>query len=100
MRLRSWSWPLGQGAIAGETAAGRVASWDDVPGFWSTIGEHTLKYAAWGDGYDVSGFQSGAGGAFTAWYGRDGRIVGVLAHEADESYERGRSLIAQRASWR
>ena len=21
------------------------------PGFWSTIGEHTLKYAAWGDGF-------------------------------------------------
>ena len=30
----------------------RTPHWDDVPGFWSTIGEHTLKYAAWGDGYD------------------------------------------------
>ena len=24
-----------------------------------------------------------------AWYGREGRIVGVLTHEADEQYERG-----------
>jgi 3-phenylpropionate/trans-cinnamate dioxygenase ferredoxin reductase component len=100
LRVEHWGDALGQGAIAGETAAGRAATWDDVPGFWSTIGDHTLEHAAWGDGYDVSVFESGEGGAFTAWYGRDGRVVGVLAHEADESYERGRSLIAERASWR
>ena len=29
------------------------ARWDAVPGFWSTIGDHTLKYAAWGDGFDA-----------------------------------------------
>ena len=40
------------------------------------------------------------GGAFTAWYGRERKIVGVLAHEADEDYERGRSLIAEGAPWR
>ena len=100
LRVEHWGDALRQGAIAGKTAAGRVATWDDVPGFWSTIGDHTLKYAAWGDGYDVSRFESGERGAFTAWYGRDGRIVGVLAHDADESYQRGRSLIAERASWR
>ena len=89
-----------QGEIAGRTAAGETAQWDAVPGFWSTIGSHTLKYAAWGDGYDESRLEPHGDGAFTAWYGRDGRIVGVLAHEADEDYERGRSLIAEGAPWR
>jgi hypothetical protein len=38
--------------------------------------------------------------AFTIWYGRDGIIVGVLTHHADEDYERGRSLVEQRAAFR
>jgi hypothetical protein len=33
------------------------------------------------------------------WYGRQGRIVGVLASESDDAYERGRELIAEGASW-
>jgi len=33
------------------------------------------------------------GGEFTAWYSRDGMAVGVLAHDRDEDYERGRELI-------
>ena len=99
LRVEHWGDALGQGAIAGRTAAGRLAVWDDVPGFWSEIGDRTLKYAAWGDGYDVSRFESGAGGAFTVWYGRNGRIVGVLAHDADDDYERGQSLIAEGAAW-
>ena len=100
LRVEHWGDALRQGAIAGETAAGGIAGWDDVPGFWSTIGDRTLKYAAWGDGYDMSRFEPGDGGAFTAWYGLEGRVVGVLAHEADESYERGQSLIAEGAPWR
>jgi 3-phenylpropionate/trans-cinnamate dioxygenase ferredoxin reductase component len=100
LRVEHWGDALRQGAIAGETAAGRMAGWDDVPGFWSTIGDRTLKYAAWGDGYDMSRLEPGEGGAFTAWYGREGRVVGVLAHEADERYERAQSLIAEGAPWR
>ncbi len=33
-------------------AAGQIGDWDSVPGFWTTIGEATLKYHAWGDGFD------------------------------------------------
>ena len=29
----------------------RRGEWDDVPGFWTTIGDATVKYHAWGDGY-------------------------------------------------
>jgi 3-phenylpropionate/trans-cinnamate dioxygenase ferredoxin reductase subunit len=99
LRVEHWGDALAQGAIAGMTAAGEPAAWDEVPGFWSTIGGRTLKYAAWGDGYDEVRFERGPGGAFAAWYGRDGRVVGVLAHESDDSYERGRSQIAGGASW-
>jgi hypothetical protein len=34
-----------------------------------------------------------------AWYGREGRLVGVLAHKSDDAYERGRDLITQGAAW-
>ena len=99
LRVEHWGDALGQGAVAGATAAGVGASWDDVPGFWSTIGRRTLKYAAWGDGYDELRFERDRNGSFTAWYGRDSRVVGVLSHELDEAYERGRELIADGAPW-
>src|SRR5579875_1765094 len=98
LRVEHWGDALGQGAVAGRSAAGARASWDAVPGFWSTIGKHTLKYAAWGDGFDTVTIEDGDG-AFTAWYGREGRFVGVLSHERDESYERGTELIAAGAAW-
>ena len=99
LRVEHWGDALGQGEVAGRSAAGQPAKWDAVPGFWSTIGNHTLKYAAWGDGFDQSRLEAHGNGAFTAWYGGDGKIVGVLAHEADEDYERGRELIARGAPW-
>ncbi len=99
LRVEHWGDALTQGGLAGRAAAGADASWDQVPGFWSTIGDHTLKYAAWGDGYDQSRLEPRADGAFVAWYGREGRIVGVLTHGVDEEFERGQDLIAEGASW-
>src|SRR5262249_43956149 len=99
LRVEHWGDALTQGQVAGATAAGKHAVWDQVPGFWSTIGKRTLKYAAWGDGYDQTRFEPHPNGGFTAWYGHDNRIVGVLTHEADEDYERGTELIGQGASW-
>jgi NADPH-dependent 2,4-dienoyl-CoA reductase/sulfur reductase-like enzyme len=99
LRVEHWGDALGQGEIAGATAAGAPATWAAVPGFWSTIGGRTLKYAAWGDGFDQVHLQRGSDGGFVAWYGRERRIVGVLAHEDDEAYERGRQLIEDGAPW-
>ena len=99
LRVEHWGDALGQGAIAGKTAAGVDAGWDEVPGFWSTIGSRTLKYAAWGDGFDATTLHRDDDGAFVAWYGRHGRIAGVLTHNRDEDYDRGRELIARGASW-
>jgi len=99
LRVEHWGDALSQGAVAGSTAAGVQAGWNEVPGFWSTIGSQTLKYAAWGDGYELARIQRHRDGAFTVWYGREGRVVGVLTHEADEDYEQGREMIAEGTAW-
>jgi NADPH-dependent 2,4-dienoyl-CoA reductase/sulfur reductase-like enzyme len=93
LRVEHWGDALAHGEIAGLTAAGVSAVWDAVPGFWSTVGQRTLKYAAWGDGYDDVTLQPHAGGAFTASYRRAGRLVGVLTHDADADYERAQDAI-------
>ncbi len=99
IKVEHWGDALGQGEIAGRTVAGKAAQWFDVPGFWSTIGRRTLKYAAWGDGYDTGHTVRHDDGGFTVWYGREGKVVGVLTHEADEDYERGGAMVGEGATW-
>ena len=94
LHVEHWGDALGQGTIAGHVAAGRDDAWSDVPGFWSTIASHTLKYAAWGDGYDASALHEQDGAGFVIRYGRRGRLVGVLTHEADAAYAQAPGLIA------
>jgi 3-phenylpropionate/trans-cinnamate dioxygenase ferredoxin reductase subunit len=91
--VEHWGEALNQGEAAGRNAAGEGAVWDAAPGFWSMIGDRTLKHVAWGDGFDEARFITHPGGAFTVWYGAEGITVGVLTHERDEDYERGRELI-------
>ncbi len=93
LAVEHWGEALNMGEVAGRTIAGQDAEWDVAPGFWSTIGAHTLKYVAWGDGFDAARVVDHGGGAWTVWYGRDGVTVGVLTHERDEDYETGRTLI-------
>jgi 3-phenylpropionate/trans-cinnamate dioxygenase ferredoxin reductase component len=99
LRVEHWGEALNMGEVAGRTLAGVEAGWDVVPGFWSTIGEQTIKYVGWGDGWDEIRFESGDGGAFVCRYGREGELVGVVAHGDDAAYERGRELIEERAPW-
>jgi len=94
LRVEHWGEALGQGAVAGAGMAGTAERWKSAPGFWSTIAERTLKYVAWGDGYEHVRLDDHGGGAFTAWYSdRRGTCVGALCHDRDEDYERGRELI-------
>ncbi|KQT94236.1 hypothetical protein ASG49_04875 [Marmoricola sp. Leaf446] len=84
---------------SGEGSSDSPEEWSEVPGFWSDIGEHTLKYSAWGDGYDHAETVDHGDGAFTVWYAdAAGRLVGVLTHERDEDYERGGELMAEGAT--
>jgi NADPH-dependent 2,4-dienoyl-CoA reductase/sulfur reductase-like enzyme len=95
LRVEHWGDALAQGEVAGRALAGEHAEWSEVPGFWSTIGSHTLKHAAWGEGFDETRLVEYGDGAFTAWYMQAGVAVGVLTHRRDEDYERGRELIAR-----
>jgi 3-phenylpropionate/trans-cinnamate dioxygenase ferredoxin reductase component len=96
LSVEHWGDALELGRIAGTVIAGGEAAWSMVPGFWSTIGDKTLKYWAWGDSWDEQRFED-KGEAFTVWYGKEGVLVGVLSHGADEDYERGRELIERGA---
>jgi NADPH-dependent 2,4-dienoyl-CoA reductase/sulfur reductase-like enzyme len=98
--VEHWGEALSQGEVAGRTLAGEDARWEQAPGFWSTIGTRTLKYVAWGDGHDEVRLDAGDDGSFTAWYGQDGTVVGVLCHERDHDYERGRELVESGAPLR
>jgi NADPH-dependent 2,4-dienoyl-CoA reductase/sulfur reductase-like enzyme len=99
LRVEHWGEALNQGKVAGRTLANEGASWDVAPGFWSTLGERTLKYAGWGDGWDEIRFVPSNGDGFTVWYGKDGELVGVLAHDNDRAYEEGKRQIEERARW-
>jgi 3-phenylpropionate/trans-cinnamate dioxygenase ferredoxin reductase subunit len=95
LAIEHWQDAMDQGSIAGTSAAGQSATWDGVPGFWSTIGEATIKYHAWGDGYQRSRMLNRPDG-FTVWYEADDAVVGVLTHNSDDDYDLGERLIAER----
>ena len=90
LRVEHWGDAEAMAEVAAKTLAGTPAAWRSVPGFWSAIGDRTLKLAAWGDGWDDATVRQDDEG-FTAWYGRDGATVGVLTHNHDADLERGTS---------
>lgn len=92
LHVEHWGEALNHGQVAGAVIAGGEAEWDVAPGFWSTIGDKTLKYVAWGDGWDEAHFVD-HGDAFTVYYGLEGVCVGVLTHGRDEDYEEGRKMV-------
>ncbi|MBM9469114.1 NAD(P)/FAD-dependent oxidoreductase [Nakamurella leprariae] len=98
LAVEHWGEATIMGEIAGENAAGATEAWGDVPGFWSEIGPHTLKYGAWGDGWDRDVLVEHPDGGWTVWYTRDqdGQqvTVGVLTSEADADYDHGCELVA------
>jgi len=105
-KVEHWGDALGHGQVAGTVIAGGEAAWGSAPGFWSTIGDKTIKYHAWSGGWDEARFvdhgeeghaTDAAEESFTVWYGRDGMLVGVLTHNFDEDYEEGRELIERGA---
>jgi NAD(P)H-nitrite reductase large subunit len=92
LSVEHWGDALEHGRIAGTVICGGEAGWRTAPGFWSTIGDKTIKYWAWGDGWDEQLFEN-KGEAFTVWYGKEGTLVGALSHNSDDDYEQGRDLI-------
>ena len=91
IRAEHWRDAAQEGLVAGLTAAGFAAVWDQVPGFACTIGDSVLKYRGWGS-YDACRFVDHHNG-FTVWYEADGDVVGVLTLNADEDYSRADELL-------
>ncbi|HEY6664341.1 MAG TPA: NAD(P)/FAD-dependent oxidoreductase [Propionibacteriaceae bacterium] len=96
LRVEHWGEAEAMGEIVGANLAGEHQRWAVAPGFWSTIGDHQLKYSAWGDGFDRADLVEGPEG-WAVWYSCDGSVVGVLAENWDSAYERGQSLIERGA---
>lgn len=92
LAVEHWGDAIDQGHVAGACAAGGNAKWDRVPGFWTTIGTATLKYHAWGDGYEHSHLSERSDG-FTVWYETGGSTVGVLTCNADDDYDLAERLV-------
>jgi NADPH-dependent 2,4-dienoyl-CoA reductase/sulfur reductase-like enzyme len=66
-----------RGTIARACAAAQRMKWNAVPGFWTSVGDATLKYHAWGDGCE-RGRMLDRGDSFTVWYDSGNAVVGVL----------------------
>jgi 3-phenylpropionate/trans-cinnamate dioxygenase ferredoxin reductase subunit len=92
IRAEHWRDAAQQGLIAGLSAAGHTAAWDNVPGFSCTVGESTLKYCGWGSGYEHSRLVEHRNG-FTVWYESSGEVVGVLSLNADGDYRLADQLV-------
>jgi NADPH-dependent 2,4-dienoyl-CoA reductase/sulfur reductase-like enzyme len=96
IRAEHWRDAAQQGLVAGLSAAGHVAVWDQVPGFSCTIGESTLKYRGWGAGHEHSRLVEHRNG-FTVWYESGGEVVGVLSLNADDDYRLADQLLRSHA---
>ncbi len=95
LAVEHWGDALTMGGIAGRSAAGDgAARWEDPPGFWSQIGEHQLKYSAWGDGWDDLVASERTGG-FAVRYGRSGVLARVLTYGADDDYAEAADLLGR-----
>lgn len=93
LTVEHWGDALAMGAVAGANLAGHDAEWTDVPGFWSDVGGQTIKYVAWGDGWDRWHERPSAGGT-TFWFEREHRLVGVLTYEHDDDIDAAPGLVA------
>jgi 3-phenylpropionate/trans-cinnamate dioxygenase ferredoxin reductase component len=95
LRIEHWGDALAHGEVAGRTLAGEDAEWTTAPGFWTTIGDHTLKYSAWGAGFDEARVEAEGDGHLVVHYLRDDEVVGVLALGDDDAYEAGRRRLEE-----
>jgi 3-phenylpropionate/trans-cinnamate dioxygenase ferredoxin reductase subunit len=93
LRVEHWGDALAHGEVAGQALAGQDATWTTAPGFWTTIGDHTLKYSAWGDGFDEPRVEADDDGHLVIRYLQEGREVGILTLGDDDAYEAARKRL-------
>lgn len=98
LRVEHWGDAETHGRIAGTVAAGGEDAWRTAPGFWSELGERTLKYTAWEAGHDDR-VLVGNDDAWAVWYRSGDLLAGVLTYRDDDAYERGQQLLERNATF-
>ncbi len=104
MRVEHWDNAIDMGTHAARTllaGPGGGVAYEPVPWFWSDQYDRKIQLAGRGGKDDHVEVVSGSveERRFVAFYGRAGRIVGVLGMSQPAKVMRWRSLVEHRASW-
>ena len=103
MRVEHWDNAIAMGTHAAQSLlAGDAAQpFDPIPWFWSDQYDRKIQLAGRAAPDDHVEVVSGSveERRFVAFYGRDGRVVGVLGMNQPAKVMRWRSLVEERASW-
>jgi 3-phenylpropionate/trans-cinnamate dioxygenase ferredoxin reductase subunit len=104
MRVEHWDNAIDMGTHAARTlltGPGGARPFEPVPWFWSDQYDRKIQLAGRAGRDDVVEVVSGSTEErrFVAFYGRAGRIVGVLGMSQPAKVMRWRSLVEERATW-
>ena len=101
MRVEHWDNAIEMGSHAARTLLGQAEPYAPVPWFWSDQYDRKIQLAGRAAADDIVEVVSGRveERRFVAFYGRAGRIVGVLGMSQPAKVMRWRSLVAEGASW-
>ncbi|MEO6318592.1 MAG: FAD-dependent oxidoreductase [Acidimicrobiales bacterium] len=101
MRVEHWDNAIAMGGHAARTLLGDAIPYTPVPWFWSDQYDRKIQLAGRAAADDVVEIVSGSveERRFVAFYGREGRLVGVLGMSQPAKVMRWRRLIEEGASW-
>ncbi len=106
MRVEHWDNAVEMGAHAARTlladaAGGAGEPYEPVPWFWSDQYDRKIQLAGrgWRRRRRGGGGREPRGAPFTAFFGRGGRLVGVLGMNMAAKVVRWRALVETGASW-
>jgi len=101
MRVEHWDNAIEMGGHAARTLLGQAEAYAPVPWFWSDQYDRKIQLAGRAAADDVVEVVSGSveERRFVAFYGRAGRIVGVLGMSQPAKVMRWRGLVEDGASW-
>ena len=101
MRVEHWANAIEMGEHAARTLLGDAQPYTPVPWFWSDQYDRKIQLAGLASSDDIVEVVSGRleDHRFVAFYGRAGRIVGVLGMNQPAKVMRWRSLVDNASSW-
>ena len=95
VRVEHWDVALQQGRHAAKAMLGSADAYREVPYFFSDLADWaSLEYVGPAESWDEVVIRGDFdGGAFSAWYLKDGRVQGALSVERSEDLVHARTLI-------